>query len=103
MFTVINDGKLHLAPIGTAPGRILDVGAGTGLWCISMGDLYPMAEVIGVDISPSMPTLVPTNVRFEVDDAEEDWTYSQPFDYVHGRYMAAAIKDWPRLIQQCYE
>jgi len=29
--------KLHLAPIGERPARILDVGTGTGIWAIEMG------------------------------------------------------------------
>lgn len=29
-------GKLHLAPIGETPGRVLDVGTGTGIWAIGM-------------------------------------------------------------------
>jgi hypothetical protein len=30
-------GKLHLAPIGDEPQRILDVGTGTGIWAVEMG------------------------------------------------------------------
>jgi ribosomal protein L11 methylase PrmA len=32
------DDKLHLAPIGENPQRILDVGTGTGIWAIDMGE-----------------------------------------------------------------
>lgn len=46
---------------------------------------------------------VPPNVKFEVDDCEEPWTFQQPFDFIHSRYMAAAIKDWPKLARQCFE
>lgn len=46
---------------------------------------------------------VPPNVRFEVDDVEADWTYHQPFDYIHCRCLGGAIRDWPRLVRQCYE
>jgi hypothetical protein len=28
---LLND-ELHLAPIGTSPGKILDLGTGTGIW-----------------------------------------------------------------------
>jgi len=31
-------GELYLAPIGDHPNRILDLGTGTGLWAIDMGD-----------------------------------------------------------------
>ena len=86
MMSMVYDGKLHLAPIGATPQRILDVGArfhptfsltaqtealkvtnlgtGSGIWCIEMGDLYPSAEITGVDLSANMPEWVPPNVRF---------------------------------------
>ena len=31
-------GGLHLAPIGDHPARIMDVGTGTGIWAIDMGE-----------------------------------------------------------------
>jgi SAM-dependent methyltransferase len=96
-------GKLHLAPIGENPQRILDIGTGTGIWAIDMGDKYPSAEVLGNDISPIQPSLVPPNVKFEVDDIENEWVYAQPFDYIHSRYLACALRDWPRLMQQMYK
>ena len=40
-----------------------------------MGELFPSAEVIGVDLSPIQPNWVVPNVRFEVDDLELDWTF----------------------------
>ena len=45
---------------------------------------------------------MPPNVKFEIDDVESDWTYSSPFDYIHCRYMATSIANWPVLIQQCF-
>ncbi len=46
---------------------------------------------------------VPPNVSFEVDDVESEWQYSQLFDFIHSRYMAGSIADWPRLMRQCYK
>ena len=46
---------------------------------------------------------VPANVKFEVDDAEEKWTFQHQFDFVHCRYLAAAISDWEKLVRQCFE
>ena len=46
---------------------------------------------------------VPSNVRFEVDDVESEWTYHKPFDFIHARFLGGAIRDWPRLVRQCYE
>lgn len=96
------NGKLHLAPL-TNPGRILDIGTGTGIWCIEMGDAYPDAEVVGNDFSPVQPNMVPRNVKFEVDDVEAPWTHPIKFDYIHSRFMAGAIADWPKLVQTCYD
>lgn len=100
---LINDGQIHQAPIAKNPQGILDIGCGRGLWCIDMGDVYPSASVIGVDISPSQVTFVPPNVKFEIDDVEQEWTFRTPFDYIHGQYLMGAIRDWPRLLKQCFE
>lgn len=102
MFKITMGDKLYLAPIDK-PARILDVGTGTGIWAIEMGDDFPDSEILGTDLSPTQPTWVPANVKFEVDDAEESWTFPQKFDYVHCRYLAAAISDWPKLVGQCFQ
>ncbi len=46
---------------------------------------------------------VPPNVRFLVDDIEDEWVEGAPFDYIHARYLTAAIADWPKLARQTYE
>lgn len=65
------DGQLHLAPFTpeNPPTKILDIGTGTGLWAVEMGDEYPSAHIIGTDLSPVQPALVPPNVRFFVEDS----------------------------------
>ena len=103
MFDLINHAKLHRAPIEDNAQRVLDIGFGTGSWAIPMGDKYPQAEIVGIDISASAPSWVPPNVRFEIADVEEELIFSAPFDYIHCRYMAGAIKDWPQLIRRSFE
>lgn len=71
IFTQLLGGKFTNAPL-EKPQRILDVGTGTGIWAIDFGDMYPSAEVIGVDLSPIQPSWVPPNVRFEVCEGT-DW------------------------------
>ncbi|KAI0602629.1 S-adenosyl-L-methionine-dependent methyltransferase [Biscogniauxia sp. FL1348] len=96
--------KLHFAPIGRNPQEILDVGTGTGIWAIEMGDSYPSANVLGVDLSPIQPQWVPPNVRFIVDDVESSWVYPRNhFDYIHSRHTVMAIKDWTKMLRQSYE
>ncbi|KAF3064827.1 hypothetical protein GL218_02377 [Daldinia childiae] len=96
--------KLHFAPIGDNPHEILDVGTGTGIWAIEMGDAYPSANVLGVDLSPIQPQWVPPNVRFMVDDVESEWLHPlNHFDYIHSRHTIMAIKDWDQLLMTSYE
>ena len=40
------DNRLHLAPIGENPQRILDIGTGTGIWAIEMGELQLIYHVM---------------------------------------------------------
>ncbi|KAK1537032.1 methyltransferase domain-containing protein [Colletotrichum costaricense] len=97
-------GKLYLAPIEQSKThRILDIGTGTGIWAIEMGDLFPNAEIIGNDLSANQPTWVPANVKFEVDDVESPWLHTLEFDYIFCRTMAGAIADWPKLIKNIYD
>lgn len=46
---------------------------------------------------------MPPNVRFEVDDMEQPWAFPHRFDYIHCRYLAGALSDWPSLMQQAYK
>lgn len=70
-------GRLTTAPIESNVQRILDVGCGTGIWSIDMGefilseslceatarltmtlgDEYPSAQILGVDLSPTQPNM----------------------------------------------
>lgn len=56
MVRITLGNKLHLAPIGEKPQRVLDIGTGTGIWAIEMGDDYPLTEIIGIDLSAIQPS-----------------------------------------------
>ncbi|KAL3422653.1 methyltransferase [Phlyctema vagabunda] len=100
MMSHLLNGRLHYAPIGPTPQNILDIGTGTGIWAIEMGDLYPTATVTGVDLSPIQPEWVPPNVKFMVDDVESEWLRPADFfDYVHSRHTVMGIRDWPKLMR----
>jgi ubiquinone/menaquinone biosynthesis C-methylase UbiE len=74
------------------PGRVLDLGAGTGPITRVWAEIFPDAEVIGVDISPSMlrwarkraDDLGLTNLRYyHMDISRLDAFESDSFDVVH--------------------
>ncbi|KAI5816663.1 S-adenosyl-L-methionine-dependent methyltransferase [Pyronema omphalodes] len=97
---LVLDDEIHNAPLDE-PTRILDIGTGTGIWAIDMADKYPMAEVIGTDLSPIQPDWVPANCRFEVDDAMLEWTFKEDsFDFIHCRNIASGVSDWNHLISE---
>ncbi|KFY24031.1 hypothetical protein V493_05478 [Pseudogymnoascus sp. VKM F-4281 (FW-2241)] len=103
LFTLLFDGRLFLAPIGDSPQKAIDIGTGTGIWAIDFADQFPSAEVIGTDLSPTQPSFVPPNLRFELDDAQLDWTFNEhTFDYVHLRCLFGSISDWPKLYNDAF-
>jgi len=97
------NGALHQAPLEN-PQRILDVGTGTGIWAIDMGDAYPEAQVLATDLSPIQPSWVPPNVEFLIEDCETEWSFSpNSFDFIHVRSLAGAIKDWDTFLTRCFQ
>ncbi|KAL0932924.1 uncharacterized protein CTRU02_211887 [Colletotrichum truncatum] len=98
--------RLFLAPINEAKThRILDVGTGTGIWAMQMGDLFPNAEILGNDLSAIQPkwyAIGNTVSLFEIDDVESDWI-GQKYDFIFSRYMCGSIVDWPTYMRRVYE
>lgn len=67
-------------------------------------DQYQSAEVIGTDLSDVQPRWVPPNCRFELDDAQLEWTFAPDnFDFIHIRALLGAISDWPLLYEQVFK
>jgi SAM-dependent methyltransferase len=99
LYGLLLHGELHLAPLQN-PKRVLDVGTGTGAWAVEFADMYPTAAVIGTDLSPIQPRMVPPNLTFEVDDCCDEWMYREPFDYIHVRGLYGSVADWDRFYQQ---
>uniref|UniRef100_A0A8H7NHH1 Methyltransferase type 11 domain-containing protein n=1 Tax=Bionectria ochroleuca TaxID=29856 RepID=A0A8H7NHH1_BIOOC len=94
MLNLALNNKLFLAPLEN-PQKVLDLGTGT--------DKNPQAEVTGIDLSPTQPSWVPPNCKFELDDASQEWTFpDNTFDYIHIRYLLGCFKDWPTLYKECF-
>ncbi|KAK5010313.1 hypothetical protein LTR28_010644 [Elasticomyces elasticus] len=97
-------GRLHCAPVKN-PQRVLDIGTGTGIWAMEFADEYPGAMVIGTDLSPIQPGFVLPNVKFYVDDFEQQWEFGEPgkFDYIHWRSLCGSTGNWSKLYGQALE
>jgi trans-aconitate methyltransferase len=68
-----------------------------------VADEFPAARVIGVDLSPIQPTLVPPNCEFEIDNVTLPWTYdSEQFDLIYIREMFGSVPDWDMFFRQCW-
>jgi SAM-dependent methyltransferase len=104
VFLLILGGELFVSPIErNGLQRVLDLGTGTGIWAIDFADQFQSAEVVGIDLSPIQPQWTPPNCVFEIDDYEAEWSYSRPFDFIHGRELVGCINDYDRFFRQAFK
>ncbi|RKL32483.1 hypothetical protein BFJ72_g10426 [Fusarium proliferatum] len=86
----------------TIKGRTYHSERGNAEYC-DFADEHPQAEVIGTDISPIQPSWVPPNVKFEIEDCTQPWTFSpDSFDFIYMRYLYGSISDWSALFQEAF-
>ncbi|KAL0768287.1 hypothetical protein CaCOL14_009262 [Colletotrichum acutatum] len=62
-----------------------------------------MTTVLGIDLSPIQPGWIPPNVKFLVDDAEDDWLNGDNYDLVHFRMMGMSLKKIDKVIASSYK
>ncbi|KAL8948063.1 MAG: hypothetical protein Q9222_005716 [Ikaeria aurantiellina] len=87
--------KSFFAPLGDKVQRIIDAGTGTGIW---------VEDVYGIDLSPIQPRWSAPNVKYQVDDLEQPWTFPPAhFDLVHTRIMLGSLRDWPAFFTQSFK
>ncbi|PGH12816.1 hypothetical protein AJ79_04040 [Helicocarpus griseus UAMH5409] len=103
IFLRMMNRKLYHAPLSRNIQNVLDLGTGTGIWAIDFADEFPSATVIGTDLSPIQPSFVPPNCKFEVDDFDQPWTFTQKFDYIHARMLAGSSGSFEKLFKQAYD
>ncbi|KAF2646826.1 S-adenosyl-L-methionine-dependent methyltransferase [Massarina eburnea CBS 473.64] len=101
IWLLLIDGGLNLAPIDE-PKRVLDIATGTGIWAMDFAEQHPNSTVIGTDLSPIQPDYVPANLSFEIADAEDEWNFRRPFDYIHGRALLSCFTDPRAMIQNSF-
>jgi len=65
----------------------VDIGTGSGKWVLEVAEEWPSARVVGLDLSPIQPTLVPSNAEFIVEDVNQGIGFNDAStDLVHSRY-----------------
>ncbi|KAL5613289.1 hypothetical protein FOVSG1_002352 [Fusarium oxysporum f. sp. vasinfectum] len=103
VLTLLLDGALYLAPIPKDIKNAIDIGTGTGIWAIDFADNFPDAQVIGTDVSPIQPGWIPPNLRFDIEDCTQEWTFApNSQDYIHFRWLVGSIVDWDQLFKEAY-
>ncbi|KAJ5128219.1 hypothetical protein N7448_001937 [Penicillium atrosanguineum] len=119
IFRLFFDGEICATRLEN-PQMILDIGTGTGIWAMESANLFcyvgmftdkavvadqiPAAEVVGVDLSPIQPIWVPPNLRFIIDDVNQEMRFpSNSVDFIHVRGLAGSIENWSSFLQQCYK
>lgn len=74
-----------------------------GIWVMEVGDEYPDAKVVGIDISCIQPIFVPANVHFIIDDYNDEWGHEGIYDLIHARELLGTCPDWPALYRQAFK
>jgi ubiquinone/menaquinone biosynthesis C-methylase UbiE len=98
----------YAAPINN-PHDILDVGCGSGRWPLEMAQLFPEANVVGVDLVPppvdSAPNQYarPANYVFVTGNVLEGLPFGDAsFDFAHQRLLISALPSdqWPSVVHE---
>ena len=71
------------AQIAIAPGTILDLGCGVGMSTLALGELYPQAQLTGVDLSPYFLAVA----KYRTEQAGKNITW------IHGAAEATGLAD----------
>ena len=94
-------GRNYLAPI-SSPGRVLDVGTGTGRWGFEVCWEHPEALVVGLDLVPGRAEH-PSGYRHVRGNVLQGLPFRDGvFDLVHQRLLVSGIPlaEWPGVVAE---
>lgn len=64
---------------------------------------YPLTQIVGIDLSPIQPKLVPKNVTFVVGDIEHNiGGDDNSYDFIFCRHMVEFVVNIPQLLARIY-
>ncbi|CAJ2504397.1 Uu.00g117910.m01.CDS01 [Anthostomella pinea] len=102
LINLVLDGKLLAAPI-QSPAYVLDIGAGTGIWCIEFAEQNPNSFVFGTDLSLTQPPPTTSNCVFILENSETaEWMFPCTLDYVHMRNVGPCFDDIRTVLRKAY-
>ncbi|KIM37774.1 hypothetical protein M413DRAFT_448286 [Hebeloma cylindrosporum] len=79
----------------------LDLGCGSGSWILDVAHDFPNCSAVAVDLIPMQASVMPPNLRSEVDDINLGLEHFYgDFNVVHTRLIASGIRDYHLLIDQ---
>ncbi|GAB7364700.1 hypothetical protein MBLNU230_g5500t2 [Neophaeotheca triangularis] len=121
-YNIIHKAILNKSPLAPALGnlrvadgplRILDLGCGTGLWCLEMAEKYPDAEIYGVDlinitpkswVGSEIPRCITWNMPMDIEDS--NWAQKglpeASFGLINLSGLRGAVADWRALYKKVY-
>ena len=102
----LHNADLDLRPRGHRP-QVLDVGFGTGIWCLDMANAFPSADVTGIDLINNQPPEAnnPRNVSFitNADFTSLDWGFRRnSFEFVRMSQLCGCVPDWLALYRTVF-
>lgn len=102
IFTEAKGGVICSAPIKASKDlKIMDLGCGSGVWCLQMAEDFPQASVVGADVSPIQPKNKPANIEWKVLDIEGEWPFPEnSFDLIHLSLVHGCVQNWPATLSK---
>ncbi|KAF7364003.1 S-adenosyl-L-methionine-dependent methyltransferase [Mycena sanguinolenta] len=109
LFGGLNPPELHeaintrLAVRDGPPPAVLDVGCGSGGWATEMGNFYPQAHILGVDLVIDQTLNAPSNVQFkQLDITQGVPPASGGYAIIHARVVTGHLKDPAAFIRAAH-
>ncbi|KAH8653734.1 S-adenosyl-L-methionine-dependent methyltransferase [Xylariales sp. PMI_506] len=100
---IILGGQQYLAPI-QSPCYVLDIGAGTGIWCIEFAEQHQESFVFGTDLCLIQAHPRTNNCTFVLENSETaEWSFPCPLDYVHLRSVGPCFDDIRVVLRKSFD